>query len=55
LLLNISYFSVRQKRGTAFASSEVEVLGKPDNEKMETQPHAIRGSRSALLLLSALQ
>ena len=48
------HFISQQMRGTAFASSEVEVLRKPDYKKMEIQPHAVRGSRSALLLISDL-
>ena len=44
----------RQKRGTAFASSGTRVVGKPDNKNSRTAPRIMRGSRRALLLLSAL-
>ena len=30
--------TTQQKRGTAFASSEVEVVGKPDNKKLGHSP-----------------
>ena len=45
---------IRQKRGTVLTSSEVEVVGKPDKRKWRYSPTHIRGSRSALPLLSVL-